>query len=109
MMTNNDVWSGPQDTPHRGHSGTGLDPHAGHETNRPEAHSDHAHGGHVGHNWMMLACCVPMLVIAVALVASGTAGAWAIVVALGCTLMMALMMGGMGGMGGHGHGGGDRP
>jgi hypothetical protein len=47
-----------------------------------------------------------MLVIAVALVASGTAGAGAIVVALGCTLMMALMMGGMGGMGGHG--GGDR-
>ena len=107
-MTNNDVWTGPQDTPHRGHSGTGLDPHAGHESNRPEAQSDHAHGGHVGHNWMILACCVPMLVIAVALVASGTAGAWTIVVALGCTLMMALMMVGMGGHG-HGQGGGERP
>ncbi len=104
-MTNNDRLSGPQDTPHRGHTGTGIDQHAGHETNRSDDHPDLAHGGHAGHNWMMLACCVPMLVIAVALVASGTAGAGAIVVALGCTLMMALMMGGMGG---HGHGGGDR-
>jgi hypothetical protein len=49
---------------------------------------------------MMMACCVPMLVVAIALVATGTVGAGAIVVAIGCTLMMALMISGMGGMGG---------
>ena len=32
------------------------------------------HGDHAAHKWMMIACCVPMLVIALALVASGTAG-----------------------------------
>jgi hypothetical protein len=41
---------------------------------------------------MMLACCVPMLLIAFALVASGTAGAGAIFFALLCTAMMAAMM-----------------
>ena len=101
----NDMGFGPQDTPSRDNAATSTDHHAGHETDRPGQHPDHAHGGHAGHKWMMLACCVPMLVIAVALVASGTAGAGAIVIALGCTLMMALMMGGMGG---HGHGGADR-
>lgn len=61
----------------------------------------HATGGHAGHNWMMIACCIPMLAIAGILVATGVAGAGALVVAVGCTLMMAMMMGGMG------HGGGD--
>ena len=102
-MTINDTRLGPQDTPHRGLTGTGIDQHPGHETDRPDEHRDHAHGVHAGHNWMMLACCVPMLVIAVALVASGTAGAGVVILAIGCTLMMAMMMGGMGG---HGHGGG---
>ena len=58
------------------------------------------HGG--GHRWMMIACCVPMLLIAVALVVSGVAGAGFIVIALACTAMMALMMAGMG------HGDGDK-
>ena len=59
-------------------------------------------GGHRGwHRWMMIACCIPMIVIAVALVASGTANAGALVVALVCTLAMALMMGGMGGSSDH--------
>lgn len=55
-------------------------------------------GGH-GH-WMMVACCVPMLVIAIALVATGVVGAGFIVVALMCTAMMAMMMMGMRGGGG---------
>ncbi|MBF6558280.1 MAG: hypothetical protein IVW52_19440 [Acidimicrobiales bacterium] len=29
------------------------------------------HGGHGGHGWMMIACCIPMLIIAVVLVATG--------------------------------------
>ncbi len=57
--------------------------------------------GHGGHGWMMIACCIPMLVIAGVLVATGAASPGFLVVAVGCTLMMALMMRGMG------HGGGD--
>jgi hypothetical protein len=57
--------------------------------------------GHAGHGWMMIACCIPMLVIAVVLVATGVASRGFLVVAVGCTLMLALMMRGMG------HGGGD--
>lgn len=50
--------------------------------------------GH-GHRWMMIACCIPMLVIAIALVVTGVASVSFIVFAVLCTLMMALMMGGM--------------
>jgi len=50
---------------------------------------------------MMIACCIPMLVIAGILVATVTASPGFLIVAVGCTLMMALMMRGMG------HGGGD--
>jgi len=49
----------------------------------------------------MIACCIPMLVIAGILVATGVASPAFLAVAVGCTLMMALMMRGMG------HGGGD--
>ncbi|MBW8059363.1 MAG: hypothetical protein FVQ78_03330 [Solirubrobacterales bacterium] len=59
-------------------------------------------GGHGGHGrWMMIACCVPMLAIAIALVAAG-AGTGFLVAALVCTAMMGLMMAGMSG----GNGGG---
>lgn len=58
-------------------------------------------GGHGGHGWMMIACCIPMLAIAVILVATGTASPAFLVIAVGCTLMMAMMMGGMS------HGGGN--
>ncbi len=53
-----------------------------------------------GHSWIMIACCIPMLVIAVALVATGVASPSFIVAAVACTAMMALMMRGMG-HGGH--------
>ena len=56
-----------------------------------------------GHRWMMLACCVPMLVIAIVLVATGVLGAGVVFLAIGCTVMMALMMGAMS------HGGGGDP
>ena len=60
----------------------------------------HSHGGH---GWMMIACCIPMLVIAVVLVAIGVVGTGFIVTALACTAMMALMMRGMHGGSGGGH------
>lgn len=54
------------------------------------------HGGHGRHSrWMMIACCIPMLLIAVTLVATGVVGAGFLLVALTCTAMMAFMMGGM--------------
>ena len=54
-----------------------------------------------GHGLMMIACCIPMLVIAGILVATGVASPSFLVIAVGCTLMMALMMSGMS------HGSGD--
>jgi hypothetical protein len=49
-------------------------------------------GGHS--RLMMLACCVPMLLIAVLVWLSG-AGIGFLLIALACTAMMAMMMGGM--------------
>lgn len=49
-----------------------------------------------GHGWMMIACCIPMLVIAAVLVATGVASPGFIFVALACAAMMAFMHLGMG-------------
>ena len=57
--------------------------------------------GHGGHGLMMLVCCIPMILFAVGLVATGVADSGAIVVALLCTAMMAVMMLAM--PGSHGH------
>ena len=61
----------------------------------PDMSRQEPKGGHAGHGWMMIACCIPMLVIAIALVATGVVGLGFIFVALACTAMMALMMRGM--------------
>ena len=62
----------------------------------PREHGRHGgHGGHGGHGWMMVACCIPMLAVAIGLVAAGVVSAGFLLVALGCTAMMALMMRGM--------------
>ncbi len=51
--------------------------------------------GHRGHSrWMMVACCIPMLVIAALLVAAG-AGTGFLIIAIACTVMMTAMMFGM--------------
>jgi hypothetical protein len=44
---------------------------------------------------MMVVCCIPMLAVAIGLVAAGVVSAGFLLVALGCTAMMALMMRGM--------------
>jgi hypothetical protein len=60
----------------------------------PLNHSN-VHSGHKGHRIMMIACCIPMFIIGIALVATGVVGASFLIYAVACTLMMALMMGGM--------------
>ena len=47
---------------------------------------------HAGHSWAMIACCIPMLVIALILVATGVVSVAFLIFAVACTLMMALMM-----------------
>lgn len=70
----------------------------GHDLDRSAGHD---HTAHAGHHWMMIACCVPMLVIAIALVAAHVVSVGFLVLALACTAMMALMMRGMGHGTGH--------
>lgn len=66
----------------------------------PSSGAPHRHGGH---GLMMIACCIPMLVVAVVLVATGVVSVSFLFFAVACTVMMALMMRGM-------HGGGpDKP
>ena len=65
--------------------------HTGRSTGQQAGHQ------HGGHGWMMIACCIPMLVIAIVLVATGVVGVGFIFAAVACTAMMAMMMGGMGG------------
>ena len=83
----------PDPPPAERHSG-----HHGHEGRDP-AVGQRGHGS--GHGWMMVACCIPMIGIAIALVATGVVGSGFLVVALACTAMMALMMVGMGHGGKH--------
>jgi hypothetical protein len=52
--------------------------------------------GH-GHGWLMIACCIPMLAIAIALVATGVVNPGFLFFAIVCTAMMALMMRAMSG------------
>ena len=45
-----------------------------------------------GHGWMMVICCIPMLAIAIALVALGIVNAGFLLWAVGCAAMMFIMM-----------------
>ena len=73
----------------------------GHLDHSPSGGARPGTAGHGGHRLMMIACCIPMLVVAGILVLTGVAGYQAILVALVCTVMMAAMMSGM--PGGHRH------
>jgi hypothetical protein len=55
----------------------------------------HARRGHIGHGLLMIVCCIPILVIASVLVATGVASASFLFAAIACTMMMGMMMGGM--------------
>lgn len=71
------------------HTSDHRDPGSTHHSASTSAHG--GHGGHGGHGLMMIVCCVPMLLLAVALVATGVAGS-GILSALLCAAMMAAMM-----------------
>ena len=66
-----------------------IDQHVGHTSDQ---HAGPPSRG--GHSWMMIACCIPMLLIALVLVATGVVGVGFLFIAVACTVMMALMMGG---------------
>lgn len=55
--------------------------------------------GHRGHGAMMLACCGLVIAIALVLVVTGVMPSGLLLVALGCTLMTAVMMADVGGLG----------
>jgi 4-hydroxybenzoate polyprenyltransferase len=59
--------------------------------------------GHGGHGWMMMICCIPMVAIAIALVAAGVASPTFLLTAAACVAMMAMMMRTMDHGGGHDH------
>ena len=66
--------------------------HPTHDARGPHPGGDRGHGGH---GWMMIVCCIPMIVIALALVATGAASPGFLLVTFMCVAMMALMMSGM--------------
>jgi len=49
-------------------------------------------GGHSSHGWMMAAMCLPIVLIAIVLVATGVASASFLFAAIACMAMMGLMM-----------------
>ncbi|MHB1773114.1 MAG: hypothetical protein ACYCST_15500 [Acidimicrobiales bacterium] len=75
-------------------TGRDLDRIPGHDARAHQGHQM-GHDGHRGHHWMMMACCVPMVIIVLALVATGTVSVGFILFAVLCVGMMALMMRGM--------------
>jgi Flp pilus assembly protein TadB len=55
-------------------------------------HGPKAAGGHSRHRWMMLACIAPLLLIAAALILTGSVGIGSTALIVGCVAMMAVMM-----------------
>lgn len=70
-----------------------LDTRGTPQEDKPAQRKDKA--THGGHGWMMIACCIPMLAIAIVLVATGVASPALLLTAVMCAAMMALMMRGM--------------
>lgn len=66
-----------------------VDPRPAHD------HGGSGSAGHRGHGWLMIACCIPMLVVVGIMVASGVVDVVFLFLALACTALMAFMMQGM--------------
>lgn len=67
-----------------------MDPLQSAET--PEPGTETAPGRHAGHHWMHLLMCAPMLLVVGYLVLTGRAGGGSIFYAVGCMVMMGVMM-----------------
>ena len=65
-----------------------ADPHV----SAGQADSSSPKESHKGHGWMHWAMCAPMLLVVGYLVLTGSAGGGAVVYALGCVLMLGVMM-----------------
>lgn len=96
-MTNEPLYTGSEPTLTRASNSPSQRPApypaGGHErqvANQPE--DGHGSSGHGSHRLMMIACCIPMLLIVGVLVATGVAGTGAIVYAAICLGIMAVMM-----------------
>lgn len=59
---------------------------------RPDGDPASGPGRRHGHRWLMLACCVPMLVVVAALLVSGTASVGTVAFAVVCVALMTLVM-----------------
>lgn len=55
---------------------------------QPAQHHGHGHG----HGWMMWLMCLPMVLIVGYLLITGAVGGGALIYALGCVIMMGVMM-----------------
>ncbi|AII11178.1 hypothetical protein [Rhodococcus opacus] len=73
------------------------EPYVGNNSGDERAGEQKGTGGRSRHRWMMVACCIPMLLVAGALIATGTVGIGGLVFAVACLGMMAVMMFLMGG------------
>lgn len=75
-------------------------PHDMHHTPQDRAPLEAGHTAR-GHGWMMWLMCIPMVIFAIVLMTTTSVGAAALLPALLCVAMMALMMGMHGRNGGH--------
>ena len=58
----------------------------------PESHKPDGQSSHGGHSWLMMVCCIPMLIIAAVLVATNVVSASFLIYAFACLGMMFVMM-----------------
>ena len=85
------MFSGPQQAPHHDPDQArhpDSDPALGAGATPPAD----AHTGHRGHGLAMLLCCIPFILLAVALIATGRLSLGALLPALACVAMMGVMM-----------------
>ena len=73
------------------HSSQGVSNHGVGKDSPSDSDMD-AKGGHGGHNWMMMACCVPMVLIALGMVIAGAISVSFLIYAVACLGMMFMMM-----------------
>jgi hypothetical protein len=69
----------------------GVDTMTDEDRRQPHRGGESGPRRHGRHRWMMLACFVPLLVVAAALIFTGAVGTGSVVFAVACITMMAVM------------------